>query len=178
MTRDEADVELVRSLAALRKAFHEGADDWRYRLLNTFYRYTKEIGIDSELTISIMFMRTEVEDVVRQKLAREAKTKNTIIPRNKLHPMAFAAAAVTFLKGSYEKVPDAVAAVARAVKLDKAELNNFRNNINRALAPKEALDAYKLYLAGLRDENWTKADVMSALKRARVFVKGTDSFNT
>lgn len=158
MTRDEADDKLRHSLAEVGRKRKAKDDDWRYSLLRTLREYCKAIGIERPLIDPLQVMVFEVADQIFHERGEKGSTK----PSGHTSSLAYATAAVESLKHHHRyRASDAIVTVAKASGFDKKTLSEFRNQLSRSRAPKNAPSAYDAAFADMR--GWPPEAILDAV---------------
>lgn len=170
MDPDEIHRMLLASLAEVRKRHDDGGDDWRAIQLRVWIKFGHAIEIDPELLMPLVKMFWEQANLVFTERRRRADgTVRKAKPLQEMLPMAFAAAAVTVLSEKHGgTIAGALKEVSQISKIEKAKLENFRDNINRALASPTAINRYNESLALVRD--WPRDELTAFLSTMRGFV--------
>ena len=95
----DARVKLIEALRIVRDRQASSADNWEFSQLRTFVKYLEAIGIDPDLRLPVWTMYIAKWNETQKARRRKAGKPGTPMPFGKMAAMAFAAAAVTALKG-------------------------------------------------------------------------------
>jgi len=147
----DAYAKLIEALRFVRERQASGADDWEYSLLRTFTKYLQAIGVDRDLIAPVWTMYIAKIDEIEKARRRKEGKPGTPMPVGRENALAFASAAVTVLKKQGSgKIGDVLTSVARASKIERKAIKNFRDNINRGLLSPRASQYYKEYVRALK----------------------------
>ncbi|MBB6407642.1 hypothetical protein [Mesorhizobium sangaii] len=132
----DIDRMLMASLEEIRRKFEANDDDWRYSLLRTVREFLVARQIERRLFDPVQKMvMEEGHRILAARAREEARNNRNKGPRSALWeiaPMAYAAAAVTYLRTTHKlSLADALLKVARASKIKKGEIAKFRDNLSR-----------------------------------------------
>lgn len=172
MSADETMEALLRGLeAALRAEPENGDENNRPRAavlpaLEAVMVFLRDKGIETRLRAPLLHLHAALTDAnegrgnpILQSAPQDfAKPRKPVFDREQ---MAMASAAVDILHDE-AKVPtdQALARMAKAVRVEKSVLRDYRKNLRRDRAPAEALESYKFWQDLRRSMKGTPAETI------------------
>ena len=165
-TLEQLREELISNLKLVKESCDVGSDDWRYRLLNTYFQYSKALAVDPDLLMPLLSMVVDVNDEIKKDRLRTVGELTNRKTARETIPLNFLAACVTVLKdrGAYPSVEKATWAVARAAKVKRADIQKHRDAIHRGSYSNEVRGHYTKAVETL--DGWPTADIMGAAQNA------------